>query len=199
MPIGGVQVCPHCMPGAVAKLREGVPLGVTGGFDGPWRDRKYLVKSKNGPMPDACIKCGDEPAVHLRKTITWHHPALYLILLLCNIGVIAYIITALIVRKKAKLDVPLCAGCAARRKRNLAIGWISFVLSIVMFWLSIFVVDSDDAKMWVALTGGVLILFSLIWAVGIQLVLAKKITDQFVWIQKVGKKMLDPLPEFPGA
>jgi hypothetical protein len=199
MPLGGVQVCPNCMPRAVAKLREGVSLGTPAGYEGPWREGKYLVTTRNGPMPDVCIKCGGVPVTHLRKTLTWHHPAIYLTLLLCNIGVLVYIIVALLVRKKAKVQVPVCAACSARRKRNLAIGWLSFALSIVMFFVSITVVESDDAKMGFALAGGALILFSLIWAVGIQFVLAKKITDQFVWISKAGKKVLETLPEFPGA
>jgi hypothetical protein len=185
------------MPAAVAKLREGVPLGTSGGYDGPWREGKYLVMSNNGPMPIACVKCGAEPTTYIRKTLTWHHPAIYLTIL---IGVLIYLIVAMVVRKTAKLQVPVCAACNARRKRNLAIGWLSFILSLVLCYVAVGVMDgNDEAQTWVALSSAALLLFSVIWAVGIQFILAKKITDQFVWIKKVGKEMLEPLPEFPGV
>jgi hypothetical protein len=173
-----------------------VQFSLTGGHEGPWRDGKYLVVRQDGLMPDACIKCGGEPTTFIRKTLTWHHPAIYLTIL---IGVLIYVIVALVVRKTAKLQVPVCSVCNARRKRNLAIGWLSFVLSIVLFIAAANVVESDTVRGWVLFTGFALLLFSLIWAVGIQFILAKKITDEFVWITKAGKKVLEPLPEFPGV
>jgi hypothetical protein len=197
VPMGGVLICPNCMPRAVAKLREGVRLSLTGGVEGPWREGKYLVVRKDGLMPDACIKCGAKPATYLRKTLSWHHPAIYLTIL---IGVLIYLIVAMVVRKRAEVKVPVCAQCNARRKRNIAIGWLSFILSLVLFYMAVGVMDgNDDAQTWVALSSAALLLFSLIWAVSIQFVLAKKITDAFVWIQKVGKKTLEPLPQFPGV
>jgi hypothetical protein len=194
--LAGSLVCPACKPLALAKLREGVPLGVSDGFAGPWRDGKYLVVTKLGPMPPCCIKCGNAPSKSLRRTLTWHHPALYLIIF---VGILIYVIVAVIVRKTAKLLFPVCAECNARRVRNIAIGWLSFLLAIALFFGSAYLTTDDDVTTGVALAGGVVLLITVVWAVAVQFVLARKITDQFVWVRKISPKVLDTLPQFPGA
>jgi len=194
--IDGTPICPTCKPIALAKLREGMHLGSSGAFAGPWREGKNLVVARGGPLPDCCVKCGAAATGVLRRTLTWHHPALYALIL---VSILIYVIVALIVRKTAKLQLPVCSTCASRRRRNLAIGWLSFVLSIACFIAGGSIVDSNErAGAALLISGGVLILFSLIWAVGIQFVLTRKITDRFVYIYKVSKDMLSTLPQFPG-
>jgi DNA-directed RNA polymerase subunit RPC12/RpoP len=194
--LGGVLVCPECKPRALAKMREGVAIGAAGGAAGPWRDGKYLVVTPHGPMPTCCVKCGGPAEKTLRKTLTWHHPALYFIIL---VGLLVYLIVALIVRKTAKLQVPVCSQCMARRRRNIAIAWLSFLVGVGLIFTSAFWVSDEDLSTWVGLSGGAFLLFALIWAVAIQFILAKKITDQFVWIRKVSPNMLGTLPQFPGV
>ena len=55
-----------------------------------------------GVFPHRCVKCNEptEPP-NKRRTVYWHHPAVYVLLL---VYVIVYIIVAVIVRKTAKID-----------------------------------------------------------------------------------------------
>lgn len=198
--LGGALVCPACRPRALEKLREGVPIGTAtlwnSGSAGPWRDGKALVLSRDALLPECCVKCGAPPAMHLNRKLAWHHPAVYLTIL---VNLFVYIVVALLVRKTAKVRVPVCAACNARRVRNIIIGTVTFILSLVMYGFGISNVNTDADLSTALLIGGtVLILFSLFWALSIQLVTARKINDRFVWINKAGKNLLDTLPQWPG-
>jgi hypothetical protein len=65
-------------------------------------------------LPPVCVKCGQPaPGEPVVKTFSWHHPALYLLIL---IAVLIYVIVALVVRKTIRVGVPLCSRHAQRRK-----------------------------------------------------------------------------------
>jgi hypothetical protein len=187
--LGGVSVCESCKPRALEKLREGVVLGA-----GPWRDGKLMVTLKNAPLPDACLKCGTPPVKHVKKSLSWHHPALYLVII---VGLLFYLIIALCLRKTATIFVPLCADCNRRRLRNTAITWLGIVSSAAAFIIA-GVVMEGDAITAVAFTGVGLLLFTLFWAVLTQLVLPKKIDQTHAWVKKVGRPFLDRLPQWTG-
>jgi hypothetical protein len=57
-------------------------------------------------LPDVCMKCGAPATVRKSKTFSWCPPWVYL-LLLCNL--IVFAVVALIVTKRRRLEVPLCA------------------------------------------------------------------------------------------
>jgi hypothetical protein len=188
--LSGVNVCESCKPRALEKLREGVILGA-----GPWRDGKFLVTLKSTPLPEACLKCGAPPVKRVKKTLSWHDPLLYLVLLA---GPLIYLIIALCLRKTARVLVPLCPACNGRRKRNIAIGWLSFAAAVAAFFISGAVVENEDTSIIVALCGGALITFSLFWALGTQLVLPQKINENHAWLKKAGAPFLDRLPQWTG-
>jgi hypothetical protein len=74
---------------------------------------KYLTISRMTSMlPNYCIKCGDAGAKKLRKTYSWHHPALYLFVFLSPI---VYAIVAAPFSRKMALQISLCQRHAARR------------------------------------------------------------------------------------
>ncbi len=187
--LGGMWVCESCKPRVLEKLREGVTVGA-----GPWQDGKTLVTLKNTPLPDACLKCGAPPVKQVKKNISWHHPALYLLIL---VGLLVYVIVALCVRKTATVFVPLCAHCNKRRVRNITIAWLAFLGAVAMFFVSGSVQD-DDATAIAALAGVALLLFCLFWALGTQLILPQKIDATYAWVKKAGKPFLDKLPQWSG-
>jgi hypothetical protein len=187
--LGGVMVCETCKPRVLEKMREGVTIGA-----GPWRDGKLLVTLKNTPLPEACLKCGAPPVKKVKKGISWHHPALYVLIL---IGLLIYLIVALCVRKTATVFVPLCADCNKRRWRNVAISWLSFALAVALFFIAGSVL-SGDASAFTAFGGVALLLFSLFWMIGTQLILPQKIDGTYAWVKKAGKPFLDKLPQWSG-
>ncbi len=116
---------------------------------------------RSASLPASCLKCGASATTPWRHKFYWHSPWFYLLILFP--GLLIYIIVALIVRKQMELNLPLCEGHHADRKRNRLIalfmilgcvpvgialgtfgsetlGWITgllmFVASIVFYALS---------------------------------------------------------------
>jgi len=69
-------------PPAGIVLEDGYVLPPPPSMAGVWRDNKTLVMTKDALLPDQCVKC-NAPAhgFKLKRKLTWHHPALYLIIL----------------------------------------------------------------------------------------------------------------------
>jgi len=72
-------------------------------------------------LPPPCVKCGAPASKTITKTFSWHHPAIYLTIL---VGVLIYVIVAMIVRKNMKLSVPLCARHAQKRSMAVTLAWV---------------------------------------------------------------------------
>ncbi|MBK8009870.1 MAG: hypothetical protein IPK13_00850 [Deltaproteobacteria bacterium] len=84
---------------------------------GVWRKgKKTLVMTRSARLPNRCIKCGQSDTVALDRTIYWHPPAYYLLALL---SIPIYLIVYLIVRRTAKVSVPLCRRHNTRRRAGL--------------------------------------------------------------------------------
>jgi hypothetical protein len=77
-------------------------------------------------LPPPCVKCGasadGNPVI---KTFSWHHPALYLLILLGILpGLVLYTLIASSKRRKIFLCVPLCTEHARRRRLIATLAWI---------------------------------------------------------------------------
>ncbi len=126
-------------------------------------DRLFIAVPPAGQtaqLPPICIKCG-QPASGkpLVKVFSWHHPALYLVILA---GVLIYVIVAMIVRKTIRVAVPLCPHHRQRRSLWVTLAWVLPLVGIAdAFILSRF--DFDPG--WIALITISLVLAGLIiWA-----------------------------------
>ena len=93
------------------------------------RRGSLLVVRRGAGLPAICVKCG-QPATSepLTSNYTWHTPWLYLVILL---GVLIYVILALIVRKKFELSVPLCQAHREQQQRRKLVGLGLFIGPIV--------------------------------------------------------------------
>ena len=160
-----------------------------------WRDAKVLVMARDaGDLPGRCVKCNeaaDEPTK--TRTVYWHHPGFYLVLL---VNVIAYVIVALIARKTAKISPGLCARHKQTRNLGLAIGWGGFLLCFI----GMFVAFSSDSPA----LGSLLLLATLgcviTGMIMSRIVYARRIDDRYVQLKGCGEPFLAELPEFrPGA
>jgi hypothetical protein len=90
-------------------------------------------------LPPICVRCGVQAnGKPVKKTFSWHHPALYILLL----SPIIYAIVAVIVRKSMKVNVPLCNQHAQRRKTAIIFAWLIPVIGVAdCFILPQFKVD----------------------------------------------------------
>ncbi len=189
------------VPVAVAPAPQGIvledgyvlPLPPTVGLaSGVWRDKSTLVMSQGVALPDRCIKC-NEPAhgFRLKRKLTWHHPAIYFLIV---VAVLLYLIVAMILRKTATVEIGLCEMHRAKRRKNILITWLLFLLGVAGFTMAIFAADSTYL-----LVGVIFLLGALIYGLMVVRVVApSKIDEKFVWLRGVNKNYLDQLPQWPG-
>jgi hypothetical protein len=100
------------------------------------------------------VKCANpatEPS--LKKIFSWHHPALYFLVLL---GFFPYAIVASIIRKKIKLNVPLCDEHKSIRTKRLWIGAVLLLTCIpVPWWLASHFIRDYGTAFWVGFLFGI--------------------------------------------
>lgn len=193
----------HNLPRVVSPRPQGIVLedgyvlpppptvGMPG--SGAWRDKSTLVMSQGAALPDRCIKC-NEPAhgLRLKRKLTWHHPAIYLLIF---VALLIYLVVALILRKRATVEIGLCERHLAKRRKNILITWLVFSLGVAGLIMA--AVAEDGTYL---LVGAILLLGAIIYGlVVVRVVVPSKIDDKFVWLRGVNKNYLDLLPQWPGA
>lgn len=165
------------MPGAVAG--------------GVWRHGDQLLVYKYAQLPDRCIKC-NSPASggRVARTLYWHPPWVYAFLFL---GPLLYLVVAAIIQKRARVELTVCAGHAAKRRNLILAGWVLFLLA-----LSGIVIGVNGNS---ALFGLLGVLFFLTWVVVLlvvnQFVSVVRIDGEYVWIKNVASEFLASLPPSP--
>ena len=183
-------------PGGEIVLQDGYvlppPPQIGLGGDGVWRDGSVLVMRREAELPDRCVKC-NEPAEapKLKRKLTWHHPALYLIIF---VALLIYAIVAMVIRQTATVEIGLCERHRSRRKQNILITIVALLLSVAAFAVSINVSDGMYA-----LAGLALLLGGTIYGiVSIRVITPSKIDSSFVWIRGITPDYLNLLPQWPG-
>lgn len=184
-PSGQVQQ-PQAPAGIV--LEDGYVMPPPPSFGGVWRDQSTLVMTLDATLPDYCVKC-DAPAngFRLKRNLSWHEPALYLLLL---IAWIIYLILALALRKQATVYLGLCQEHYQRRRNFLIAGWAAMAFGLVS---TVMALASDYPAF--ALLGIFIFLASIIWlALVARLVNIKKIDDRYVWLTGIDANYLARFP-----
>jgi hypothetical protein len=176
------------------------PAGAVAAED--WRSRclyrkgRLLVMHKEAVLPDRCVK-SNQPAHgrRLKRKLAWHHPVLYLIL---PADVLVYLITVLILRKRATIYVGLSEEWFRRRRRALVIGWTLIVGGAAMLGVGLASIGQSPRAL-PAITLGLLVaLGGLIYVSrAARIVQAKWITNHFVWLKGVHPDYLATLPPWP--
>ena len=167
---------------------------------GVWRVGDDLIMSKDGEFPDRCIRC-NAPAegFRLKKKISWHPPGYYLLILL---NIFIYAIVAVIVRRTAKVQFPLCADHRRRRFRGIAVAWFlalgSFsVIGALVLSVRLQAPLSDSVYFGVIMLGLVMMLAGLICGLYYSRVVSiTKIDKRYIWLCKVNPAFLDSLPRY---
>jgi hypothetical protein len=171
----------YAPPKAALEDRSGAEIEM-------WREGKVLAMRKGSPFPHRCIKC-NEPAVApgRRQKLSWHPPGWYLLIFL---AVLLYAIVALIVRKKAVIEVGLCERHQKRVLFGRIVGWGGFVVLLGLGFGAATLQAGD--------LGLVAMLFALLWVIATialnRLLVAHRIDDNFVRLKGCGPAFLNALP-----
>ena len=92
-----------------------------------YREGQVLVVPCGCRLPAACVRCGKPSEDLLSKTFRWHSPWLYILIL---VGVLFYVIVALVVQKKARIDIPFCHRHRLWRSRMNMVGAVLLIGSV---------------------------------------------------------------------
>ncbi len=167
-----------------------LPIQETGGDSDCWREGKVLVMRQGTHIPLRCIKCNKKvPFRGKERTVYWHHPGLYLLILL---QFLIYLIAALIVRKKASIDPSLCATHTQRRSVAIWSAWSMVGLSIIGFVA--LASRTDDAGGLFVIPVTLLLVAIFVAIFGTRLLSAKRINDDEVRLNGCGEEFLQSLP-----
>jgi hypothetical protein len=183
-------VQPPAHPGIV--LADGYVMPPPPSMGGVWRDDKTLVMTKDAQLPDQCVKC-NAPAhgFKLKRKLSWHHPALYVVIL---VAWIIYLVLAIALSKRATVFLGLCTEHIKRRRTFLTIGWIMFAIGVITPVLA-FTNDYPG----VGLLGILLALISIFWLVfANRVVTVKKIDDRYVYLTGIDANYLAQFPSLQG-
>jgi hypothetical protein len=158
-------------------------------LEGLWRDRRLLVMNREARLPPTCVKCGDPEVRRLKKTLYWHHPAVYLALI---VNVLIYAVLALVLRKSAKIEVPLCRRHNHRRSMMLAVG---ATLCVAGAGGCTAAVAREDAFLLWSVLGAVV--GAIVMILGERVVWPKKIDERRLWLHGAGPPFLLRLAVWP--
>ena len=178
-------------PGAIV-LEDGYVLPPPPSSGGIWRDKATLILSKDASLPDQCVKC-NAPAngVRLKRRLSWHHPAIYILIL---VAWIIYVVLAIVLRKQATVYLGLCAEHFQRRRKYLAAGWVFLAIGFISPTVA-FAANYPA----LGLLGVLVLITSIIWLVVVtRVVTVKKIDDRFVWLNGINANYLALFPPWQG-
>jgi hypothetical protein len=186
-----------------APPEAGEPPAASAPTLGLWRDGSRIVASVQqlpppgddagllrvaAPLPDRCFVCNGPAVERLSEERTWHHPALYLLLLA---GILPYFLARILIRRTLTISF---AVCAAHLRTSVVAATASWALTLG--GLAAVLAPPSDGPRLVPLAGlvgiaaGLLVgpLFGhrlrVIW-----------LGDEHVWIGGAGAAFRDSLPE----
>ncbi len=164
-------------------------------FAGLWREGNVLVMHKLAPLPDICLKSNEPATRRLKRNVQWHHPAVYLALL---VNIIVYAVVAMIMTKKATIHIALTDEWFAVRKRRMIFAWCLVFLSIALLAISLTQINEADWAPLVLIGSIFLSLGAAIYGlVACRLVAPKRMTDDYIWLKGVHPEFLNRLEPWP--
>ena len=174
-----------------ASLKSAPTIG--GATADVWCDGKWLVMDVDATLPHRCVKCNAPAAMPMkRKTLYWHHPAIYLLLLF---WIVIYVIVALIARKTIKLEVGLCEEHRAARRTSLIIGTVGMFGSIPVA-MGLAQLEQPGLALLAGIGGFVgFVIYLMVMA---RILYAKKIDSDEARIGGCGEEFLASLPPYRG-
>jgi hypothetical protein len=171
--------------------------GIQGGAQGGlWREGNVLVMHKQAPLPDVCLLSNQPATGRLKRSLRWHHPAVFIALFF---NILIYAILAIVLSKTATIHIGISDEWRYRRIRRILVAWAAILIGIGLLGCGIAFVDRNDGLGAGLMIGGIVLLLvgALSGLIGAQLVTAKRITKDYVWLKGVHPGFLDHLPAWP--
>ncbi|MEE2686334.1 MAG: hypothetical protein VYB09_08485 [Planctomycetota bacterium] len=193
-------------PAGAATFPPGPPSPLAGPpplmSDTLYRKGNLLAFHKYAPLPGICLKSNQPATQQLKRNLSWHPPVVYIGLLL---GLIPFIILALVLSKKATIYIGLTDEWAAIRKRKIARGWgimllsIALGIGILVMGLTNLMPRSLGALACFTGIGSLILFFIGLWyaSFSANVVPPARITTDFVYLKGVHPDFLARLPEWP--
>ncbi|MDX1947374.1 MAG: hypothetical protein SFU86_18380 [Pirellulaceae bacterium] len=166
-------------------------------FAGLWRQGNILVMHKNAPLPDICLKSNQPATRRLKRNLQWHHPLIALTIL---IGVLIYVVLAIVLTKRATIYIALTDEWFARRRTRMLIAWLSGLGSLALIPLGIaLAVNTDQGEYGLLVIPGIIgALAALIAGQAlVSMVSPKRMTDEYIWLKGVHPEFLNRLEVWP--
>lgn len=159
---------------------------------GVWREGDHMVVAADAELPDRCVKT-DLPADGQWADIRlkWHHPALYLLLIL---GIIVYFIMAYYLSTSVIVRVGITESVLSTGRWTRSLVWTlvlgGLVLGVVAF------AAHDPALLWAS---GVLLALAIpVFLLRPRIIWATRMERGYVWIAGVHPGYLARLPQWKG-
>lgn len=193
----GATVCHHCQrplraaaPGIVLQDGYVLPPPPPSTSTGLWHKGSKLVMSKGMTLPDRCVKCNVQTNRKVKRKLSWHHPALFLLIIF---GAVIYIGVALALRQEAVVYLGVCDEHYSTWRRNILITCLLIVGSLASFFLAL-----KYSEPILALLGLVLLFGGAIFGViAAKLVTPAKIDKKLIWLKGINQDYLNSLPPWP--
>jgi hypothetical protein len=164
-----------------------------------WQDGSRVVVVRNGELPPLCVKCGDLGVEQVTRKLSWSSPWLLVLVLL---AFLLYVLVAVIVAKRSRVTIWLCAKHAEARRRDKRIGWTGLGLVGLAFFLLLFgglfipraVLGAVAIVELVLFLGGAVLGFYGYFRS--RVVRPAKIDDLYIYLRGVSPAMRTALPQF---
>ena len=164
------------------------------GVDGLWRKGNLLVMHRNAPLPERCVKSNAPTNRRLKRTLSWHHPAVFLSIFA---GLLIYVVLALVLRKTATIYIGLSEEWFAKRRRAMLVAWTTVLVSVPLFIAGMWGIDRSEAYALLVTAGVFLFLGGAIYGlVCARMVAPTRITATHIWLKGVCPEFLTDLPEW---
>jgi hypothetical protein len=158
---------------------------------GIWHKGKTLILTRDASLPLRCVKCNAFTQERLKRKYSWHHPAIYVLLL---VAWLVYLIVAMFVRKNATIELGLCEEHQARRRYGIMGTIALLLLGLAGFVVAIMAEDGTPALIGLLLLIAALFVGLIVARVGYP----TRIDDRYVWLKGFDPDYLQQFPAWPG-
>jgi len=164
-----------------------------------WREGDTLVISAGAQLPECCVKCASPEVTETREVAYRYVPRWSYALLVISTPI--FLIVYLLMRKKAKLALPLCEEHAAQSKKLRMLG-LALIFgglgggSIVFF--GGLAIEAASLIGGGSILGGIaLVVGMVLWNRGSKLLRVERITKLVTRLKGAHADYLDALPSSP--
>lgn len=166
-----------------------------------WRDGTLLVIRPGTAFPPRCVKSNEPAHVFLQQELEYR-PLLFVFMHLFSHHLFLGIFSAIVsqsVTKKVTISVGLSKRWFSIRRQAIIAAGIMVVGSFIVMGWSIPQLGDNRMCVYTFLFGFLGVFAGLLYGLNAShVVVANRITDDFVWIKGVHRRFLAELPPWPG-